>query len=96
VLRLTLLRSPTWPDPDADRGHHHFSYAFYPHAGDWKQALTVRTGYEYNYKLQAMQVESHTGSLPAQHSFVGRHAGRCGSDGDEEGGGQPRAGLPFL
>ena len=26
-LRLTLLRSPTWPDPDADRGHHHFSYA---------------------------------------------------------------------
>ena len=24
VLRLTLLRSPTWPDPDADRGQHHF------------------------------------------------------------------------
>ena len=24
LLRLTLLRSPTWPDPDADRGHHHF------------------------------------------------------------------------
>ena len=32
VLRLTLLRSPTWPDPEADRGHHHFSYALYPHA----------------------------------------------------------------
>ncbi len=30
VLRLTLLRSPTWPDPEADRGHHHFSYALYP------------------------------------------------------------------
>ena len=25
VLRLSLLRSPTWPDPDADRGHHHFT-----------------------------------------------------------------------
>src|ERR1022692_432440 len=35
VLRLTLLRSPVWPDPEADRGHHHFAYALYPHAGDW-------------------------------------------------------------
>jgi alpha-mannosidase len=71
LLRLTLLRSPVWPDPNADRGHHHFSFALYPHAGDWKQAMTVRHGYNYNYKLKAMQVEAHTGSLPAEHSFVG-------------------------
>jgi alpha-mannosidase len=70
VLRITLLRSPTWPDPDADRGHHHFRYALYPHGGDWKQALTVRCGYEYNYQLKAMQVEAHTGSLPAEHSYI--------------------------
>ena len=50
VLRLSLLRSPLAPDPNADRGHQHFSYALYPHAGDWKQALTVRHGYEYNYQ----------------------------------------------
>ncbi len=71
LLRLTLLRSPTWPDPNADRGHHHFSFALYPHAGDWKQAMTVRHGFNFNYKLQAMQVEAHAGSLPAEHSFVG-------------------------
>jgi alpha-mannosidase len=70
VLRLTLLRSPTWPDPDADRGHHHFAYALYPHAGDWKQALTVRHGYEYNYPLQSMQVMAHAGTLPLEHSFA--------------------------
>jgi alpha-mannosidase len=70
VLRITLLRSPTWPDPDADRGHQHFRYALYPHGGDWKQALTVRCGYEYNYPLKAMQVEAHTGSMPAGHSYV--------------------------
>jgi alpha-mannosidase len=69
-LRLTLLRSPTWPDPDADRGHQHFSYALYPHAGDWKQAMTVRHGFEYNYKLKAIQVEAHAGPLAAEHSFV--------------------------
>jgi alpha-mannosidase len=70
VLRLSLLRGPTWPDPYADQGKHHFTYSLYPHAGGWKQAGTVRRGYELNYKLQAMQVGSHTGSLPAQHSFA--------------------------
>jgi alpha-mannosidase len=70
-LRLTLLRSSVWPDPDADRGRHHFSYWLYPHAGDWKSALTVRHGYETNYPLTAMQVESHTGEWPSEHSFIG-------------------------
>jgi alpha-mannosidase len=71
VLRLSLLRSPTWPDPEADRGHHSFSYSVYPHAGNWKQALTVRRGYEFNYKLSALQVQSHAGALPPVNSFVG-------------------------
>jgi alpha-mannosidase len=70
TLRISLLRSTTDPDPNADRGHHHFSYALYPHAGDWKQALTMRRGYEYNYKLRATQVDAHAGALSPRHSFV--------------------------
>ncbi len=70
VLRLTLLRSPIWPDPDADRGHQNFSYELYPHGGTWQQALTERQGYQYNYNLKAMQVEAHTGSQPAEHSYL--------------------------
>jgi alpha-mannosidase len=70
LLRLTLLRSPTWPDPDADRQEHHFTYALYPHGGNWKQAQSVRHGYEFNYRLKAMQVFAHTGPMPAEHSFV--------------------------
>jgi hypothetical protein len=66
----SLLRSPVWPDPKADKGHQHFSYALYPHDGDWRSALTVRHGYEYNYQLNARQVQSHTGVLPPAHSFV--------------------------
>ncbi len=69
-LRITLLRSPTWPDPEADRGHHHFHYALYPHAGNWKDALTVRHGWEYDYPLQATVTTAHAGSLPAEHSFA--------------------------
>ena len=70
VLRLTLLRSPKWPDAEADMGHHHFHYALYPHAGTWKEALTVRHGWEYNYPLTAVVTTAHAGSLPAQHSFA--------------------------
>jgi alpha-mannosidase len=70
VLRLTLLRSPKWPDAEADMGHHHFHYALYPHAGTWKEALTVRHGYEYNYPLTAVVTTAHPGSLPASHSFA--------------------------
>jgi alpha-mannosidase len=70
VLRLTLLRSPTWPDPVADRGHQHFTYALYPHAGDWKQAMSVRHGYEYNYGLKALQVMAHPGNGPLEQSFA--------------------------
>jgi alpha-mannosidase len=65
TLRLTLLRSPTWPDPDADRGPQHFRYALYPHAGPWKQALTVRRGYEFNDPMSATQVFEHAGAAPA-------------------------------
>jgi len=70
TLRITLLRSPTWPDPDADQGPQHFTYELYPHTGTWKQALTVRRAYELNTPLTAQQVFAHTGTLPPTHSFA--------------------------
>jgi alpha-mannosidase len=70
VLRLTLLRSPTWPDPQADRGEQHFAYSLYPHAGTWRDAGTLLRGFEFNYALRAEQVQTHSGSLPPVHSFV--------------------------
>jgi len=70
VLRLSLLRSPEWPDPHADEGHHEFTYSLYPHAGTWRDAQTVRRGYELNYKLLAIQSQKHDGALQAEHSFV--------------------------
>jgi alpha-mannosidase len=70
VLRLSLLRSPEWPDPHADEGRHEFTYSLYPHGGSWRDALTVRQGYELNYKLISMQTAKHEGALPPQHSFL--------------------------
>jgi alpha-mannosidase len=70
VLRLSLLRSPEWPDPHADEGHHEFTYSLYPHAGGWREAGTVRRGYELNYPLLPLAAAKHQGALPAEHSFL--------------------------
>jgi len=67
-MRLTLLRGSEWPDPDADRGLHQFTYALYPHAGSWQAAQTVQRALELNLPLQVVmppaQVIFGTGRLP--------------------------------
>ena len=70
VLRLSLLRSPEWPDPHADEGHHEFTYSLYPHSGNWKDAETVRRGYELNYHLQPYVSEQQQGILPPEKALV--------------------------
>ncbi|HVN09287.1 MAG TPA: glycoside hydrolase family 38 C-terminal domain-containing protein, partial [Patescibacteria group bacterium] len=70
VLRLSLLRSPEWPDPHADEGTHEFTYSVVPHAGGWREAGTVRAGYDLNTPLRALETENHTGTLPSVHSFI--------------------------
>ena len=70
VIRLSLLRSSAWPDAHADEGFHEFTYALYPHAGDWKTAETERRGLELNYPLIPVTTQPHQGVLPASHSLV--------------------------
>jgi alpha-mannosidase len=70
VVRLSLLRAPEWPDPNADQGFHEFTYALYPHAGDWRRATTIRRGYELNYKLIPVFVCVPHRGLPPLYSFA--------------------------
>lgn len=48
LLSLNLLRAPTFPDKRADRGVHHFTYAFMPFTD---LADVVREGYRLNNPL---------------------------------------------
>lgn len=64
MMRLSLLRSPVWPDPTADRGEHEIKYAIYSHDGTWKDGGTVQQGYDYNYPLIAYVGTVHKGKLP--------------------------------
>jgi alpha-mannosidase len=70
VMRITLLRSPTGPDPHADEGHHEFVYSLYPHSGSWQEGETVRRAYELNVPLVADPTVSRKGSLPPVHGIV--------------------------
>ncbi|MDR1444832.1 MAG: alpha-mannosidase [Treponema sp.] len=47
-IRLTLLRSPTAPDEEADQGMQYFTYALLPFEGSFAESGVVRTAYELN------------------------------------------------
>ena len=55
VMRLSLLRAPTHPDPTADRGDHHFTYALMPHAGDFREAGVIAAAEDLNTPLRIVQ-----------------------------------------
>jgi len=48
VMRLSLLRAPTHPDPNADQGHHVFTYALMPHPGDFREAGVIEAAESLN------------------------------------------------
>jgi len=70
VMRLTLLRGPTSPDPLADKGYHDFKYALYPHTGNFAKGQVVRRGLEFNEPLKVIRTGSHKGQLPKTYSFI--------------------------
>lgn len=70
VMRLTLIKSPSWPNPDADKEIHKFTYSLYPHNGDWKLGGTVQMAYELNCPMYAKIENAHKATLPPELSFV--------------------------
>jgi len=86
MIRMTLLRSARNPtelrahfgltvDKQVaaeltDQGEHHIAYALYPHSSDFREALTARKAYEFNYPLTSLVESSHEGELPKVHSFI--------------------------
>jgi alpha-mannosidase len=70
VIRLSLLRASTWPDPVADRGHHVFTYRLLPHAGDLRDAGVIDAGYDLNVPLRAVLSSPHPGALAPVGSML--------------------------
>lgn len=70
VLRLTLLRAPTAPDPEADMGLHTFTYALLPHGADFREGEVIDNAYALNSPPIAKAITGNrAGSLPLERSF---------------------------
>lgn len=67
VMRLTLIKSGIFPNPEADQGHHTFTYSLYPHQGDYRSARVVQDAYDLNCPLEADTV---TGKMSSEYSFM--------------------------
>jgi alpha-mannosidase len=61
VMRLSLLRGPTHPDPTADLGTHSFTYAVMPHPGDFRQAGVIEAADELNRPLRYARTDRPAG-----------------------------------
>ncbi len=67
VLGLSLLRGPLYPDPLADEGEHRFTYALFPHPGDWTRAGVAREALALNSPLVPLAADMEQAS---ETSFV--------------------------
>ncbi len=55
VMRLSLLRAPKMPDPDADMGAHRFRYAVRPHGGDFRAGGVIPAARAFNSPLHIVR-----------------------------------------
>ncbi len=64
VIRISLLRSPSLPDPLADAGPHRFAYSLLPHAGRWNEE-TIAQAYALNDPLIVRYQDAESSLPPA-------------------------------
>jgi len=78
VLKLSLLKAPTYPNPEADRGRHEFTYSLYPHAGNLAQSDVVREAYLLNQPVRACAIAAQPdGPLPQMYTFAAADEARA-------------------
>ena len=48
VIRLTLIKSGIFPNPEADQEIHQFTYSLLPHKGDFRMGRVIQEAYDLN------------------------------------------------
>jgi len=70
LTRKNYAGSPI-PTPEAQcKGKHIFKYAILPHSGTWQEAKVYQSAHGFNVPLQAVQTDSHPGTLSTRNSFL--------------------------
>ena len=74
VLKITLLKAPKSPNPEADMGAHKFTYCIYPHTGACR-CKTVKEAYILNNPLTVKAIAANAnGTLSDNYSFITTNA----------------------
>jgi len=86
-LGLSLLRSPTWPDPLSDEGVQEVVYALYPHAGQWLDGGVLAEAEDLNRPLLVHQVRAAADARLRPLALDGLPLGLGALKSLEDGGG---------
>ena len=70
VMQISLLRSATDPNPDADQGHNAFVYSLCPHSGTLSDSDTAKYAYYLNYPMTAVKAMGSESVIPEIYSAV--------------------------
>ncbi|OWA35411.1 alpha-mannosidase [Saccharibacillus sp. O16] len=70
VMRLSLIKSATYPNPNADKEAHLFTYSLYPHTGDFREGRVIQAAYDLNRPLTARELGPQNGTLPGVWSLT--------------------------
>jgi alpha-mannosidase len=70
LIQLSLLRSPTDPNPEADQGKIVFTYALCPHVGTLRESTVLREAYALNVPATALAAQGERNLLPTRFSAV--------------------------
>ncbi len=70
VMQLSLLRSPTYPNTEADQGELPFTYSLCPHAGTLHESDTVGIAYELNNPPRILPATGKVTTIPTRFSAV--------------------------
>ncbi len=70
MMLLSLLRSPTYPNPEADQGEICFTYALCPHVGTFTDSHVIADAYALNNPAVAIPATGKTTELPMRFSAL--------------------------
>ena len=70
VMQLSILRSPTYPNPEADQGEIPVIYSIYPHEGRLADTNVAKEAYYLNEPMVALEANGERDELPTAFSAV--------------------------
>ncbi len=69
-MSITLIKSGTYPNPDADKCEHRFVYSLYPHSGNHCEGKTIQQAFSLNVPMYARTISAQQGTLPEEYSLI--------------------------